>query len=122
MIRTVEQVYGQADGIWIMDRGMGSAETLNLLSQENRHYILGTPKNLLKKFNQELGEGTWKSVHPGLEVKLCQSLFGNDREVFILCQSTSKPKKRRFVIVSLDYWKPAFCASRKLRNRSPPKC
>jgi hypothetical protein len=32
-----------------MDRGMSSPETLKLLGQDHRRYILGTPKTLLKK-------------------------------------------------------------------------
>ncbi|MBM3284284.1 MAG: IS1634 family transposase [Candidatus Aminicenantes bacterium] len=94
IVRKVEQLYGQADRIWIMDRGMGSAETLSLLSRENRRYILGTPKSLLRKFETELLRGAWKRVHPGLEVKLCRSPFGTE-EVFILCRSTARQAKEK---------------------------
>jgi transposase len=93
IVEKIEALYGQADRIWIMDRGMGSAETLRLLSRENRRYILGTPKSLLKRFDQELGRGGWREVHPGLEVKLCPSPFGNSQEVFILCRSTARKVK-----------------------------
>jgi len=81
----VKKVYGQADRVWIMDRGMASPETLKLLGQENRRYIVGTPKSLLKKFEHELLKDDWKPVHEGLEVKLCSSPFSNDHEIFILC-------------------------------------
>lgn len=97
IIRKVEELYGRADRIWIMDRGMGSAETLSLLGQENRRYILGTAKSLLRKFERELLRGDWKTVHPGLEVKLCRSPFGNDREVFILCRSTARQAKEKAI-------------------------
>ena len=97
IIQKVELLYGQADRIWIMDRGMGSAETLRLLGRENRRYILGTPKSLLKKFDQDLLGGAWKVVHPGLEVKLCGSPFGNPQEVFILCRSTARQAKEKAI-------------------------
>jgi hypothetical protein len=76
---------------------MGSTETLRLLSRENRRYILGTPKSLLKKFDQEMGPGGWREVHPGLEVKLCPSPFGNPQEVFILCRSTARQAKEKAI-------------------------
>lgn len=97
IVRKVERLYGQADRIWIMDRGMGSAETLRLLGEDNRHYILGTPKSLLKKFDRELGVGSWRVVHEGLEVKLCESPFGNPEEVFILCRSTARRAKEKAI-------------------------
>lgn len=97
IIQKVELLYGQADRIWIMDRGMGGAETLRLLGRENRRYILGTPKSLLRKFDQELLHGDWRPVVPGLEVKLCESPFGNLQEVFILCRSTARQAKEKAI-------------------------
>jgi transposase len=97
MIREVELLYGRADRIWIMDRGMGSAETLRLLGQEHRRYILGTPKSLLKKLALDLGRGEWKTVHPELDVKLCRSPLGNPQEVFILCRSTARQAKEKAI-------------------------
>jgi transposase len=97
IVRKVEQLCGQADRIWIMDRGMGSAQTLSLLSRENHRYILGTPKSLLRKFEAELLRGAWKPVHPGLEVKLCPAPFGNPEEVFILCRSTARQAKEKAI-------------------------
>jgi len=97
IVEKIERLYGRAERIWIMDRGMGSAETLRLLSRDNRRYILGTPKSLLKKFDQELGRGGWREVHPGLEVKLCPSPFGNPQEVFILCRSTARQAKEKAI-------------------------
>jgi hypothetical protein len=97
IVAKIEALYGQADRIWIMDRGMGSAETLRLLSRENRRYILGTPKSLLKKFDQELGRGGWREVHSGLEVKLCPAPWGNPQEVFILCRSTARQAKEKAI-------------------------
>jgi hypothetical protein len=97
IVEKIETLYGQAERIWIMDRGMGSAETLQVLNRENRRYILGTPKSLLRKFDQELGRGGWRAVHPGLEVKLCPSPLGNPREVFILCRSTARQAKEKAI-------------------------
>jgi hypothetical protein len=44
--------------------------------------VLGTPKSMLRKFEQQLLDESWKEVHAGLEVKLCPGPEG--QEVFIL--------------------------------------
>jgi len=63
------------------------------LKEENRRYILGTPKNMLKKFELELLSGDWREVHEGLEVKLCASPEGD--ETFILCRSSQRREKEK---------------------------
>jgi transposase len=93
----MEARYGHADRIWIMDRGMGSPETLKLLGRDNRRYILGTPKSLLKKFETELAEDDWEKVRVGLEVKRCPSPFGDEHEIFILCRSTDRQAKEKAI-------------------------
>lgn len=97
IVRQMEERYGQADRIWIMDRGMGSPETLMLLRQSHRRYILGAPKSLLKKFASQLAEDNWEKVRDGLEVKRCPSPFGDDEEIFILCRSTDRQAKEKAI-------------------------
>ena len=93
MVETMESKYGQANRIWVMDRGMVSAENVEFLQTGGRRYILGTPKSMLRKFEQQLLEETWKEVHAGLEVKLCSAPEG--QEVFILCRSAQRRLKER---------------------------
>jgi len=50
----MERRYGKADRIWIMNRGMMSQDNIELLKQDNRRYIIGTPKSMLKKFEAQL--------------------------------------------------------------------
>jgi transposase len=97
IVQQMEERYGQANRIWIMDRGMSSPETLKLLGQDNRRYILGTPKSLLKKFEAELAKDDWEKVRDGLEVKRCLSAFGNEQEIFILCRSTDRQAKEKAI-------------------------
>jgi hypothetical protein len=80
-----------------MDRGMSSPETLRLLGQDHRRYILGTPKSLLKKFEAELAKTDWEKVRDGLEVKRCSSPFGNEQEIFILCRSADRQAKEKAI-------------------------
>lgn len=96
IIEKMESLYGKADRVWIMDRGMASPENLELLAEEGRRYIIGTAKSKLKKFEQELLQHDWKKVHEGLEVKLCPSPDG-DKELFILCRSAARKEKEQAI-------------------------
>jgi len=92
MVETIEKRYGQADRIWVVDRGMVSQENLKFLAQPPRRYIVGTPKSLLKKFQHHLLSQNWQSIREGLEVQYCTSPeYG--QEVFILCRSADRQAK-----------------------------
>jgi transposase len=78
-----------------MDRGMASEDNVEFLKQEGRRYILGTPKSMLKRFEQPLLSQDWKQVHEGLEVRLCQA--PEAAEVFILCRSAERQEKERAI-------------------------
>jgi transposase len=93
IVAAMEQKYGQANRIWVMDRGMVSAENIEFLKKGERRYIVGTPKSMLRKFEQQLVDETWSQVHAGLEVKLCPGPEG--QEVFILCRSAERRLKER---------------------------
>ena len=90
IVTAMESKYGQANRIWVMDRGMVSAENLEFLQQGGRRYILGTLKSLLRKFEQQLLGHDWRQVHEGLEVKLCPAPVGE--KVFIF----GRRAQRRF--------------------------
>jgi transposase len=94
IIEKMESLYGTSDRVWIMDRGMASEENLEILAEEHRRYIIGTPKNQLKKFEQQLLAKDWKQVHEGLEVKLCPAPDGS-HETFILCRSAARHEKEQ---------------------------
>jgi transposase len=94
IVTTMEQRYGTSDRIWVMDRGMASDENLDFLKQQKRRYIVGTPKSMLQKFEQELLSEDWHAIREGLEVKLCASPDG-EAETFILCRSRDRREKER---------------------------
>jgi transposase len=70
IVETMEGRYGKSDRIWVMDRGMVSEENIVFLREGSRRYIVGTPKSMLKKFEQELLKEDWNSIRDGLEVKI----------------------------------------------------
>jgi transposase len=93
IVTTMEDRYGRADRIWVMDRGMISQENIEFLQQGRRRYILGTPKAGLKRFERELLANDWTAIREGLEVKRGPSPPAD--EVFILCRSRDRKEKEK---------------------------
>jgi transposase len=93
IVETMERRYGQADRIWVTDRGMVSAENIAFLRENGRRYIVGTPKSMLKQFEQALLAEDWHAVREGLEVKLCPAPEGS--ETFVLCRSRDRREKEK---------------------------
>lgn len=93
IVQKIEDQYGAADRIWVMDRGMVSEDNLEFLREQQRRYIVGTPKSQLRRFEAAIVGQGWSDVHPGLEVKLCPAPDGE--ETFILCRSADRKEKER---------------------------
>jgi transposase len=89
----MERHYGRAERVWVVDRGMVSEQNLAFLREGQRRYIVGTPKSMLKQFEQQLLAEDWHAVHEGLEVKLCPSPDGG--ETFVLCRSRDRREKEK---------------------------
>ena len=97
IIELMEGKYGKANRVWVMDRGMVSEENLEILRERNAHYIVGTPKAMLRKFERELTEADWEQVQPGVEVKLAASPEGTS-ETFVLCRSAGRQEKEQAIL------------------------
>ncbi len=93
IIETMENRYGKANRIWVMDRGMASEANFDFLNKEGRQYILGANRGQLKQYESELLKTDWRVVHSGLEVKLVDGPDG--KEVFILCRSKDRAEKEK---------------------------
>lgn len=94
IVQTMEKRYGQADRVWVMDRGMVSAANIEFLKEGGRRYIVGTPKTMLRRYEKQLIASDWNAVHEGLEVKLCPDPDGGT-ETFILCRSAARREKEK---------------------------
>lgn len=94
IVTTMEDRYGRAERVWVMDRGMASAANTEFLKEGNRRYIIGTPKSMLRKYEKQLIASDWNMVHEGLEVKLCADPEGGT-ETFILCRSADRRQKEK---------------------------
>ena len=93
IVTTMEKRYGQADRIWVMDRGMVPAANVAFLKEGNRRYIMGH-QTLLRKYEKQLIAPDWSVVREGLEVKLCPDPDGG-AETFILCRSANRREKEK---------------------------
>jgi len=92
-VERIERLYGKAQRIWVLDRGLVSEENLRFLKQAGRRYLVGTPKGLLKRFEGELRAQDWQPVRKGLEVRFCPAPGGE--EIFLLCRSAQRKQKEQ---------------------------
>jgi hypothetical protein len=92
IVRLMEEKYGQAQRVWVVDRGMVSEANWAWLRQRGALYLVGTPKSQLKQYEAALLDpADWQAVREGLEVKLVPSPEGQER--FIVCRSTDRAAK-----------------------------
>ena len=100
-VTTVEEIvsgmearFGKANRVWVMDRGMVSAENVAWLNQTGRRYVIGTPKAELRRWASQIEEKTdWRHIREDVEVKVCRGPEG--QETFVLCRSASRVDKER---------------------------
>ncbi len=93
IVAAMEAKYGQAQRIWVLDRGMVSEKNLEFLRDRGGQYIVGTPKAMLRKFESALAEGDWHTVQDGVEVKLVAG--PNGAETFVLARSADRREKEK---------------------------
>ena len=70
---------------------MVSEENLAFIRQRGGSYIVGTPKAMLRQFEQHLTQGDWQEVREGVEVKLVEAEAG--KEKFVLARSRDRREK-----------------------------
>jgi len=94
IVETMEARYGIADRVWVMDRGMMSAENVAWLRETGRRYLIGTARSELKRWSREIADARdWQTVRDGVEAKLCRGPEGT--ETFLLCRSADRREKER---------------------------
>ena len=89
----VEAQYGRCDRVWIMDRGIPTEETLEQMrtGEPPVHYLVGTPKGRLSKFESKFLKLPWQAVRASVDVKL----LTHDTELYILARSHPRTRKER---------------------------
>jgi transposase len=92
-LKRIEEQYGKARRIWVMDRGIPTEEVLEQMraSDPPIHYLVGTPKGRLTKLEKDFLDKPWKQVRQGVEVKL----LAQQEELYVLARSAGREGKER---------------------------
>jgi transposase len=94
IVSSMERRFGKANRIWVMDRGMVSAENIAWLNETHRRYVIGTPRSELRRWARQLADKTdWRRIREDVEVKICRGPEGD--ETFLLCRSAARVEKER---------------------------
>jgi transposase len=94
IVATMEARYGTAQRVWVMDRGMASADNIAWLQAGQRRYLIGGLKSDLKKLAPQLTEARhWRQVREGIEAKVCSGPDG--AETFLLVRSADRQQKEQ---------------------------
>ena len=105
MLELVQKRHGQAQRIWVMDRGIPTEAALAQMraSTPPVHYLVGTPKARLNRMEAALAERPWVEVRGQLRVKSVPE----DGEVYVLTESPARVDKERSMRrrALKKYWK-----------------
>jgi transposase len=87
----IENTYGQAKRMWVMDRGIPSEAILAEMRNPARpmSYIVGTGKGKIKQYEKKWLDLPWHKVRDSVEVKL----FEQDGELYVLAKSEGRQRK-----------------------------
>lgn len=123
IITVMEEKYGQAQRIWVLDRGMVSEENIEFLRAHQAQYLVGTPKAQLRQFEAALLEdGDWQRVRPDVEVKLLPHPDGEGQEQFVLCRSQARREKEKAMLARQEQrlWQKLLGIHRRLQKKPAP--
>src|SRR6266478_689005 len=89
----IEQQYGKARRVWVMDRGVPTEAVLAEMRNSDPpvQYLVGTPKGRLNRLEKHLLEKPWQDAREGVKVKL----LAEDGELYVFAQSDDRVGKER---------------------------
>jgi hypothetical protein len=89
----IEQQYGRARRIWVMDRGIPTEAVLAEMraSDPPVQYLVGTPKGRLSRLEKPLLAKPWHEARDGVRVKLP----AEDSELYVYAESVDRVTKER---------------------------
>ena len=92
-LKKIEDQYGKAERIWVMDRGIPTEEVLEQMrkSEPPVSYLVGTPKGQLTALEAALTERPWQHARPNVRVKL----LPREAETYVLAESQDRIQKER---------------------------
>jgi transposase len=90
-LQRIEARYGQANRVWVMDRGVPTEEHLADMRRRGASYLVGTPKGRLSALEQQLSARAWREARPEVRVKL----LPQEQELYVYVESQSRISKER---------------------------
>src|SRR6266704_3607181 len=89
----IEQQYGKARRVWVMDRGVPTEAVLAEMRNGDPpvQYLVGTPKGRLNRLEKHLLQKPWQEAREGVKVKL----LAEDGELYVFAQSVDRVTKER---------------------------
>ena len=94
IVESMEKKYGSLNRVWVMDRGMVSEENLKFLRERGGQYIVGTPKAMLRQFEQHLTEQDWTAAQAGRRSE-ARARRPTATETFVLARSADRREKEQ---------------------------
>ena len=90
-LKKIEERYGKARRVWVMDRGIPSEAILKEMREPERQtfYLVGTPRGKISQHEKLWLDLPWQKVRDSVEVKLYQS----EGELYVLAKSEGRQKK-----------------------------
>lgn len=88
-LAAIERKHGKARRLWVFDRGVVSEANLEKLRQRGAHYVVGTPRSRLKRYEEKLLRGDWRQISQEVRVQL----LPEGPETFVLARSEARAKK-----------------------------
>jgi len=97
-LQKIEKLYGKAQRVWVMDRGIPTEAVIEEMQQADSaiSYLVGTPKGRLTKLEAELLKLPWQQARPSVRVKL----LPQDKELYVFIESTDRLHKERAMRLS----------------------
>jgi transposase len=90
-LKKIEETYGKARRVWVMDRGVPSEAILKDMRSPERQtfYLVGTPKSKINQHEKKWLALPWQKVRDSVEVKL----YEHEGELYVLAKSGGRQAK-----------------------------
>jgi len=90
-LKKVEDTYGKARRVWVMDRGVPTEAILKDMRDPQRQtfYLVGTPKSRINQHEKKWLDLPWQKVRDSVEVKL----YEHEGELYVLAKSGGRQAK-----------------------------
>jgi len=90
-VEKIEAKYGQADRIWIMDRGISTEAQLQEIRKKHPQlkYLVGTTRSRIKETRPIWEQLAWSKIRDTVEVKS----FSHSGELYVVAKSDGRPLK-----------------------------